>query len=431
MLEKLRKLEAEGRPIRVGLIGAGAMGAGIAWQIGKTPGMELAFIGDLKPEALQTGAKAYGREGRIVDGGAGIERKPGELLLTTNALELMEADNGVEFDVLVEGTNAIGDAARYCLAAIERKAHVVLMNAEVDLAVGPLLNQKAKANGVIATSDAGDQHGVLVRMMDEIEMWAFDLVQAGNIKGFLNRYATAESLKHEAAKRNLDPVQCCAYTDGTKLNVEMCLVSNSTGMLPTQPGMEGPRLDNVTDVLEAFDFERCGPTGSVDYALGAVPGGGVYVVGYCDDARQTGYLNYYKVQNEGPYWLFYRPYHLCHLETTRAIGYAVFYDRAILTHRKGRVADAYARAKSDLRAGQSMKHGMGGDETYSLIEACKDADPAGRLPTVLLEGEDGKLPAMKRDVAKDQPITYDDVELPDTYLKRLFDEQLKMLRGNV
>jgi len=133
----------------------------------------------------------------------------------------------------------------------------------------------------------------------------------------------------EARVRRLNPIQCCAYTDGTKLGVEMCLVANATGLVPWLPGMEGPAANDVREVFDLFDFTKYGDQGVVDYILGAQPGGGVFVVGHCDDPIQARYLNYYKM-GDGPFYLFYRPYHLCHLETPWAIGQAVLEHRPIL-----------------------------------------------------------------------------------------------------
>ncbi|MEM7146174.1 MAG: homoserine dehydrogenase [Verrucomicrobiota bacterium] len=427
MFEALKQREAEGNPIRVGLIGAGAMGIGIAWQVARTPGMELIFIGDLKREASEKAVKAAGGIVKEVTDFHDASRREGEILVTDDANRLMMADNDLGLDVLVESSNTIGAAARYCLTAIERKAHVVLMNAEVDLALGPYLHEVAAKQEVVVTSDAGDQHGVLARMIDEIDMWGFDLVQAGNIKGFLDRHQTAAGLVEEAAKRNLDPVQCCAYTDGTKLNIEMALLSNGRNLPPFVDGMEGPSAKRVEDVLGLFDFDAYGDVGRVDYILGAEPGGGVYVVGRCDDETQVPYLNYYKLAGQGAYWLFYRPYHLCHLETTRAIALAVLYGQSVLTPKYGRVADVYAYAKSDIEAGREVRHGIGGDEFYGLIRPVPEAELDKGVPIALLEGEREMRPKLLRGVAKDQAISSDDIEIPDTYLARLFQEQKELL----
>ena len=393
MLGSLRKRENANTPILVGLIGAGAMGRGIALQVARTPGMTLAFIADSQLGAAEEANRLAGSNAPVTD----------------DAMRALEIET---YDILVESTNSITPAARYAALAIDHSAHVVLMNAEVDLAYGVDLHRLADRRGVVVTSDAGDQHGVLATMMEEIELWGFRIVQAGNIKGFLNRYAKATDLIEEAAKRQLAPIQCCAYTDGTKLNVEMSVIANGKGLLPVQPGMSGPQCDDVKEVLDRFDFNSQGAQGTVDYILGAEPGGGVYVVGHCDDPIQAEYLRYYKME-EGPYYLFYRPYHLCHLETVRAIGRAVLYQEPILQPRHGRLTDVYAYAKCDLKAGIEIDHAIGGDYCYGLIEVAAEADSVQKVPITQLEPMDGMACKLTRAVGKDEPLTLNHVTLPN------------------
>ncbi|MFP6874015.1 MAG: homoserine dehydrogenase [Verrucomicrobiales bacterium] len=430
MLRELKQRELEMRPIKVGLIGAGAMGIGIAWQVNRTPGMKLVFVGDIDISAAREAALSTGLDVREVKENPAISEVFGdeEVLVTGDPLGLMEQLGEHSLDVIVEASNTVGSAARYCLAAIERGFDIVLMNAEVDLALGWLLHHRAKDRGVVMTSDAGDQHGVLRRMIDEVQLWGFEIVQAGNIKGFLNRYATAQSLSEEAAKRNLSPIQCCAYTDGTKLSIEMACLANSVGLLPTVAGMEGPRAADVREALELFDFNAYGGTGRIDYLLGAEPEGGVYVVGRCDEPLQAGYMAYYK-RGEGPYYLFYRPYHLCHIETPSAIAEAVILNRSVMKPDAGRITDVYAYAKRDLRHGELIRHAIGGDKFYGLVESCKEADAAGKVPLALLEAEGEAFPVMRDSLVKDQALKSAMVEIPDSFLRRKFDEQTELLRG--
>jgi predicted homoserine dehydrogenase-like protein len=426
MLEALQDREARGEPIRVALVGAGSMGLGIAWQIGRTPGMRLVSVADIDLTAARRAAEAYGRS-FIVDSSDHLRPDPGVTLVSRSPMAVLDAGREVA-DVFVEATNTVSFAAEACLAAARGGTHVVLMNAEVDLALGPLLQHAARAADVVVTSDAGDQHGVLARMLEEIQLWGFRIVMAGNIKGFLDRYATAQGLLHEAAIRNLNPVQCCAYTDGSKLGVEMAIISNATGLIPWVPGMEGPRAKDVHEVFERFDFDRYGDQGVVDYLLGAEPGGGVFVVGHCADPLQAAYLHYYKM-GSGPYYLFYRPYHLCHLETTRAIAMAALYRRPVLTPSFGRVADVYAHAKRDVAAGEEVEHGLGGDQFYGLIAEAGNVDREGWVPIALLEAGSAGRARIERPLRRDQPLTRDDVALPDTPIVRLFAEQQEMTRA--
>ena len=412
MLQELKQLEKEGKPINVGLIGCGAMGLGIAYQVGKTPGMRLSFVADVNEAAAKKAAEVYG--------------KPTEILTDGHAALKNEK---IKCDVFVEATNSIIAAYDYCMAAIERKAHCVLMNAEVDAILGYLLRDAAAKQGVIVTSDAGDQHGVLARMMEEIEMWGFEIVQAGNMKGFLDRHQTLEGIEPIAKQLKLSTVQCLAYTDGSKLNIEMSVIANEYGLTPLVPGMEGPRANKVQDVVDLFDFDKYNGQGRVDYVLGAKEhGGGVYVVAKSESAFQQGYMNYYKVTNKHPYYVFLRPYHLCHLETPRAIALAALYNKPVLTMRMGRVTDTFAYAKKDLKPGDLVQHAIGGDEVYGLIDEAAKADAAKHVPQGVLDIEGIKArPVIKRAVAKNTPLTWDDVEIPANRMTELWEKQRPLL----
>ncbi|MDP0492205.1 MAG: homoserine dehydrogenase [Verrucomicrobiota bacterium JB023] len=386
--------------VKVGIVGAGCMGRGVAFQVQATEGMSLVWIADRDEKAAREAAQLAG------DATYGTDFS--SLLGTT------------PIDVLVECTNSIGPAADYCLTALASGAHVVLMNAEVDLALGPLLSHQAKKAGRTITSDAGDQHGVLASLIAEADAMGFEIVQAGNIKGFLDRYATPESIKEEAAKRNLSPTQCCAYTDGTKLHIEMAVLANALGYLPPPGGMTGPRAHTVQEALTSFDFASYGETPRIDYLLGAEPGGGVYLVVRPKKnlpPEQAFYLNYYKL-GDGPEYLLYRPYHLCHLETPKAIMAAVKGSPILTTD--SRTCDVYAFAKQDLPAGTPIRHAIGSAEVYGLVEPHNTE----RIPIVLLE----ETAVLKQSIGKDEPISPRHLDLPPGRLTTLWTQQEKILK---
>lgn len=375
------------------------MGKGIAFQIHATPGMELAWVMDLDPEAAAAAAD--------------LGHCP------VHGVDFEHLINEHPIDVLVEATNSIGAAAGYCLSALDAGAHVVLMNAEVDLALAPLLQHEAQKRNLTVTSDAGDQHGVLATMIREAELMGFDMVQAGNIKGFLDRYATPESIRKEAEKRKLSATQCCAYTDGTKLHIEMAVLANALGYLPPEGGMTGPRADDVHQALGLFDFESYGDTPRIDYILGAEPGGGVYLVVRPNKqlpAEQAFYLDYYKL-GKGPYYLLYRPYHLCHLETPKAILGAVHGQPILST--SSQTCDVYAYAKQDLPAGIRLKHAIGSAELYGMVEAL---DPQ-RIPIALLE----ETTTLHAPLGKDEALTWKQLDLADNKLTELWRRQQSLL----
>ncbi|MGI8602018.1 MAG: homoserine dehydrogenase [Verrucomicrobiales bacterium] len=422
MLRKLRELQSQGRRIRVGVIGCGAMGIGVAWQVARTPGMQVIFLGDISEEILTAAIKATGlRQVRVENAAAPPTVGEGEVLTTTDSLTLLR---NVKIDALVECTNVIYEAALYCLAAIAQKAHVVLMNGELDLVFGTLLAHEARKQGVIVTSDAGDQHGVLATMSDEIQLWGFRIVQAGNMKGFLNRHATSATQADIAAKLRLSVVQCVSYTDGTKMNIEQALIGNYLGLSPFLPGMEGPACTDVREVMERFDFDKYGEQGRVDYIVGVPwPGGGVYVVGYCDNARQDFLLKYYKVTSRRPYYLFFRPYHLCHVETPRAIAQVCLEARPVICPPEKKRNDVYAFAKQNLSAGQVIHHAIGGDEVYGMIDSCERAEAHAGVPVYLLEPIAGACAHLKVPKKKDEALSLSDLDIPTTPFHDLLKRQ--------
>ncbi len=429
MIRKLREIQAKGQSIRVGVIGCGAMGGGVAMQVARTPGMEVAFLGDIDEEAIERTVKKTGAKPvKVTDPTQPPDRKPGEVLTTTDPLALLK---NFKIDALVECTNTIYAAALFCLAAIDQASHVVLMNAEVDLVFGTLLAHAAAKKGVVVTSDAGDQHGVLATMADEIALFGFKIMQAGNMKGFLYRHADAEHARPWAEKQKGSVIQTVSYTDGSKMNVEQALIGNYLGLTPIKPGMEGPKCEDIRDVLDIFDFSKYGDQGRVDYTEGVPwPGGGVYIVGYYDDEDQDFLLNYYKVTSKRPYYLFFRPYHLCHFETPRAIAQCFFDQRPVIAPPLGKKRnDVYAYAKKDLQPGETVHHAIGGDEVYGMVNERVIAEEGDGVPFYWLEGMDGLHAKLKAGKAKDEVLTFADVEIPDTPLHRMLREQEALIEN--
>lgn len=431
MYRELNSLARQGEPIRVAVTGAGGfMGRGICLQLGITPGFRLVAAVDVDLAQAAEAARLYDAPWMEATSGAAISQALAlrRTVVTDDFFRLLENAED-EINVLVESTNNLGFALRAVEAALRRRIHVVLMNAELDCFFGPWLHRVAEEAGALISSDAGDQHGVLLRMIEEMQLWGLEVVMAGNIKGFLDRYATPTSILEEGKVRNLDPIACAAMTDGTKLNIEMALVANATGLIPHRAGMIGPKARHVTEVFDKFDLPSLKDPGVVDYLLGAEPGGGVFAIGYCEHPVQRQYLKYYKM-GDGPFYLFYRPYHLCHLETPYAIASLAIGKRPILIPERQRVADVVAYAKCDLPSDTEIRIGLGGEHLYGMIERQAAIRSSELVPISLFEQEkEQKKVRMARAVKKDQPITWADVELPDTALVATFHQQERLLQG--
>lgn len=379
------------------------MGKGLFYQALITPGVQCVALADIHIERCIACAETWQVPYRVVTTLDQMHQTiaQGKVALCQDG-ELAARCGSA--DVLVEATSSIVPAANFAVTALAHKKHLVLMNAEIDLIFGPYLRQQAQANGVVYTSCDGDQHGVIARVVREVEQWGLQVILAGNIKGFLDRYSNPTKIIPEADKRRLDYRMASAYTDGTKLGIEMALVANAFDMMTPTPGMWGPRAQSVRESLTLFDLEqaRAGERPWVEYILGAEPGGGVFVIGYCDDPYQQTMLDYYKM-GSGPYYLFYRPYHLCHVEAMRCILEAVQENRSLLEPTFGFRANVFAYAKRALRRGETLD-GVGGYLCYGLIENCAPHEMPRGLPICLADDL-----VLKRDVAQDEKIFLEDV----------------------
>ncbi len=387
---------------RIGIIGAGAMGKGLLYQSTLTPGVRCAAIGDARIDRCVAAAEAFQLDYAIADNENELADlvNQGRLAICEDGLWLSRCE---PLAAVIEATSAIGPAGLHAMTALESGKHLILMNSEVDLSFGPLLADTARRNQVICTSCDGDQYGVLKHLIDDIRRWGLDLVMAGNLKGYLDRYADPVSIIPEADKRNLDHRMCASYTDGTKLNIEMAIIANACGLSTKITGMYGHRAQQVAEALQLFDLDALWKDREpfVDYLLGAEPGGGVFAIGHCDHPYQQAMLAYYKM-GTGPYYVLYRPYHLCHIEALGTVLEVLGERKSFLTPVHGFQTNVFAYAKTDLASGAELD-GVGGHACYGLIENCRNDGVSG-LPICLAEGV-----TLRKAVARDARIGFDDI----------------------
>ncbi|MCG2720728.1 MAG: Gfo/Idh/MocA family oxidoreductase [Thermodesulfovibrionales bacterium] len=402
----LEKRQQEGNPIKVAIIGAGYMGRGIALQIVKNvKGMSLAAISN---RTLSEAKRAYRQAGietvKPVETVAQLEKAiaRSQFAITDDEMLLCEAEG---IDAVIEVTGTIDFSARVALKAIENGKHVILMNAELDATIGPILKVYADRAGVIITNVDGDQPGVIMNLYRFVKAIGCKPVLAGNMKGLQDPYRTPETQKGYAEKYRQKPRMVTSFADGSKISMEMALVSNATGLKVGKRGMYGPRCDHVKDAVDLFPMEQMLDSGLVDYVLGAEPAPGVFILGYNEHPIQQQYMNYYKM-GDGPLYVFYTPYHLCHFEVPLTVARAVLFKDAAIAPLAGSVCDVITIAKRDLKVGETID-GIGGFTCYGMLENSEICQVENLLPMGL--SEDCRL---KRDVQRDQAITYLDVDLP-------------------
>jgi len=419
LLDRLRGLEEN---IKIGVVGIGSIGKGMALQPQFTPGIECVAIADIIIEKAINWAIEMKRDFQVVetlvDAQDAISR--GKLVVCTDGNLIAQCD---QVDVFIEATNSIAAGAQFGINAIEHGKHLIMMNYEADLMFGPYLMSLAEAKGLVYTVSDGDQPTVIKHVVDELEFMGFQLVMAGNIKGYLDRYVNPTIIIPEADKRNLDYKMCSSYTDGTKLCIEMAVVANGLGLKTSIPGMHGPRMNHILDIFDYFDFDSIwdGTTAVVDYVLGARPKGGVFAIGYTDHEYQKNTLAWFPPEmGPGPYYVFYKPYHLGHFETMATVARAVLDRSAVLKPRFGFRTNVFAYAKKDLKAGESLD-GMGGYACYGLIENYKEDKLNPGIPICLAENV-----TLKKDVSKDMKISLTDVNYdPSEYTFNLYHKALR------
>ena len=420
----LQRRAAEGRPVRVAMVGAGFMGRGLANQIiNSVPGMELVAVAN---RHLAGAERAYREAGvadvTVADDGAAVDRAvaAGRPVVTEDYRAVTDAES---VEAVVEVTGAVEYGCHVVVRAIEHGKHVVLMNAEVDATVGPVLARMAAEQGVVYTGCDGDQPGVQMNLVRFVRGIGLTPLVAGNIKGLQDPYRTPTTQAGFAAKWGQDPHMVTSFADGTKISIEQATVANATGMTVARRGMRGGDFPgHVDDLTSTYDVEELRAQGGVvDYVVGTKPGPGVYVLASHDDPKQQHYLNLYKL-GEGPLYSFYTPYHLCHFEVPTTVARAVLFGDATITPLGAPTVEVLTTAKQDLPAG-TVLDGLGGYDYYGQAERADVTAKERLLPIGAAEGC-----RLLRSVAKDEVIGYADVELPaDRLVDRLRAEQARLL----
>jgi predicted homoserine dehydrogenase-like protein len=418
--EALQRRHNDNNPIRIGLIGAGFMGRGITLQIlGSMIGMDVVAISN---RTVEEGDRAF-REAGVDDAEhvttqENLDRAvaSGHRVFTDDPILLCRA---ADIDAIIELTGEVDFAAHVVMAALENSKHVVLLNAELDATIGPILKRYADRAGVVLTNADGDEPGVTMNLYRFVKAIGYRPVMAGNVKGFLDNHRNPDTQRGFAEQHGQRPKMVTSFADGTKLAMEGAVLANGTGLGIGTRGMDGHKCDHVRDVLDLYPVEDLLDRPRVDYVLGAEPGSGGFVVGYNDHPEKQKYMKYFKM-GDGPLYLFYRPFHLTHLEAPLSVARAVLFSDATITPRGGPVADVLATTKRDLAAGEVLD-GIGGFTCYGVIDNVATTTVEGLLPMGLAEGC-----RLVRDVPADQPITYADVELPEGRLAdKLRTEQLE------
>ena len=425
--EALRAREDQGKPIRVAMIGAGFMGQGLTNQLmHSVPGMRMAavYARDVK-KAI--GVFRYSGLTDVVE--ASNQRQvddailAGQPVVTQDALLLARAAG---IDVLVDVTGSVEFGAHVVLEAFKHGKHVVLMNAELDATVGPMLQVYAKKHGVILSACEGDEPGLQMNLYRWVKGLGLIPRVIGNVKGLQDPYRTPTTQKGFAERWGQNPAMVTSFADGSKISFEQAVIANATGFVVRNRGMSRglEYRDDVMKIGRLYDIDDLRRRGGiVDYVVGT-PLTKIYCLAEHSDPKQQHYLNLYKM-GDGPLYSFFVPYHLVHFEVHNAIARVALFHDCVAKPLGGPVVEVCAVAKRDLKAGEVLDdYGM--YMTYGEAVNADEMSMQRLLPEGLVQGCQ-----LTRDIAKDAVITYKDVVLPPKRLAdRLRAEQYRHFRGD-
>lgn len=414
----LEEREASGRPVRIGMVGAGQMGTDVVAETSMMKGIQVVVAVDI---VLERAIQCFE-----------IGRVRGEVVVVETAAE---ADAVVaagkraaardyrvvtdmkNIDVMLESTGVPEIGSRAALRAAFHGQSISMMNVETDITVGPVLRWYAEQKGVLYALAAGDEPAACKELFDFADSLGFTVVAAGKGKNNpLDRHSSPEdpAIIADAARRGLSPNMLVEFIDGSKTMIEMAAVSNATGLVPDVRGMHGPYTSrdqlNKTFAL-VQDGGVLNKMGIVDYGIGPVAPG-VFLIVRTDHPRLREAM-VLRDMGQGPYYTLFRPFHLCSIEVPLTCAMLAIRHRTNMVPMDRMVSEVFAVAKRDLKPGDVLD-AIGGTAYYSLIDTYETSQAENLLPIGLAKGA-----RVSRPIPKDTPIRCGDVEVKDSIILSL------------
>lgn len=426
LLRKLKKRVEDKNLVSVGIVGCGQMGSGLAHTINNINGMQVNCIADIDvKKAINTFTEQGISKSDIIEttsvGTANDAIRKGKRVVTTDAMMMADIDL---LEANVEATGLPDMGAQMAIKSIDRKKPIIMLNVETDITIGAILNHKARQNGALYTVASGDEPGVCTMLYEQAVLMGFEVIAAGKGKNNpMDLTATPESCMEEALSKDMNPKMLASFKDGTKTMVEMAAVSNATGLIPDTPGMHGPKVE-LDDLVNVYRPKTDGgifnTRGAVDFSTGKIAPG-VFIIVYSEDKRIRKDMKFI-THADGPYYLLFRPYHLCDIETPQSVAEAVLLNEVTVAAETMN-SEVVAIAKRDLKAGETLK-GIGSTDIFGRIYTYKEARMLNTIPIGI--AENGKIIA---DVKKGEPLTTLNC-LPDStsFIYSLRQEQDKLIQ---
>ncbi|KAK5685484.1 hypothetical protein LTS10_003563 [Elasticomyces elasticus] len=422
---KLAEREAAGKPIQVGLIGAGKFGSMFISQAHGTPGMRLAGIADLSADRAKAALKRTGYPEEAYDVSISLEEgiKANKTAITTDSAALIA---NPDIDVILEVTGSPAAGIRHALLCCEHKKHIVMINVEADVLAGPLLARRAKEAGIIYSMAYGDQPALIAELVDWARTAGFNVICAGKGTKHLPAYhhSTPDTVwdyygftKEQLATGDFNPQMFNSFLDGTKSALEMAAVANGCDLTPPDDGLMFPpcgRHDLPRTLRPKADGGILDKKGTVEVVSCLEIDGrpvfgdlrwGVYVIIEAPGPYQMECFKQYGLETDstGKYAAQYKPFHLIGLELGVSIANIMCRGEPTGQTRTW-AGDVVATAKRDLKAGEKLD-GEGGFMVYGKLMPASASMKIEGLPIGLAHGL-----VLTRDIGKGEGLSWKDVE---------------------
>ena len=414
LFDQLQDRAGSGRPVRVGLIGAGKFGTMFLSQAPATPGLQVRAVADLDPDRARAACRTAGWHDARIAGTA----------FHADALEVV-GDDAV--DVVVEATGDPAAGIVHARAACAARKHIVMVNVEADVLAGPLLAAEAREAGVVYTLAYGDQPALICELVEWARACGFEVVAAGKGTKHLHTYhaSTPDTVwdhygltAAQAAAAGMNSRMFNSFLDGTKSAIEMAAVANATGLTPAPGGLGFPPCsrDALAQVLRPAETGgHLHHRGQVEVVSSLEADGspvpddlrwGVYVVVEAPTDYSAACFRQYGMNTDasGRYAAMYKPFHLIGLELNISILAAALLGKPTGAAR-GFVGDVAATAKRDLAAGETLD-GEGGFTVYGTLRPALASLERDALPIGLAHGA-----ALTRTVRTGEIVGWNDVEI--------------------
>lgn len=373
---------------KIGIVGTGFIATGLAHLLHNSKSFHLSGMLTRRKGAIPN----------LPASANDVFRNPERLFEKCDLIVVTTGDPVYNTDVIVK--------------AFEYGLPVVTMDAETQVVSGSWLSQKG-----LITEAEGDQPGSIAALDREIRDMGFEPLVYGNIKGFLNENPTLEDMLYWSKVNGISLSQVTSFTDGTKVQIEQCLVANGLGADIYQQGLIKERSAdiNIGAMALAAKAEHFGSPIS-DYILDRTAPPGVFIVAKHHDA-QLPYLKYLKMGSRGKFVLV-KPYHLCHLEIPKTIKNVLNHREVLLNNGSNPKISVGAIAKKEIKKGEHIEKGIGSFEIRG--ESVNIVDNSGHVPIGLIAAAH-----VKRNIEPGQLITFDDIEIPESLALKAWNETVK------